>query len=136
MNKRIKKLAAPTEEEVRTAGLEAENARLQARVEEAERQLRDQVTGDLGEYLEVVGLGVAAWKCYVDYVDGRYEFIRVLGQQLYEEEQENETLRVLAERRKEVLVKLLEENVLMPPMIILDVHAAIEEAGICQNPES
>ncbi|KKM83725.1 hypothetical protein LCGC14_1306520, partial [marine sediment metagenome] len=39
MNKRIKKLAAPTEEETRIADLEVENARLQARVEEAERQL-------------------------------------------------------------------------------------------------
>ena len=36
MNKRIKKLAAPTEEETRIADLEAENARLQERVTETE----------------------------------------------------------------------------------------------------
>ncbi len=44
MNKRIRKLAAPTEEEVRITDLEAENARLQARVEEA-KQERDAAKG-------------------------------------------------------------------------------------------
>ncbi len=38
MNKRIKKLAAPTEEETRIADLEVENARLQAEEAEAERK--------------------------------------------------------------------------------------------------
>ncbi len=45
--------------------LRAENARLQERVEEAEQQLRDQVAGDLGDYLEVVGRGVQV----LNYVD-------------------------------------------------------------------
>ena len=43
----------------------SELACLQARVEEAEQQLRDQVAGDLGDYLEVVGRGVQV----LNYVD-------------------------------------------------------------------
>ena len=87
--------------------LRAENARLQEQVKEAD---------------EVVVLTDAALHERVREVD-------LL-------KRERDDYKALAERRKGVLVKLLEEDVPMPPMIILDVHAAIEEAGICQNPES
>ncbi len=63
--------------------LKVDNARLQTALTEAERQLRDQVAGDLGEYLEVVqvyALGhrvlvvgvqrVDGWRAYCDAVPG------------------------------------------------------------------
>ncbi|KKM82303.1 hypothetical protein LCGC14_1321090 [marine sediment metagenome] len=81
--------------------LEAENARLQEQVKEAD---------------EVVVLAVAALHERVREVD-------LL-------KRERDDYKALAERRKGVLVKLLEEDVPMPPMIILDVHAAIDEVGI------
>ncbi len=52
-----------------------------------------QLTADyLGEFLGAVERGVGAWKCYTAYVDGRYALIRVLSEQLFQEETENERL--------------------------------------------
>ncbi len=81
---------------------------LKQRIDDLERQLE--------EADEVVVLAVAALK-------ERVQEVVLL-------KRERDDYKALAERRKEALVKLLEENVPMPPMIILDVHAAIEEVGI------
>ncbi|KKL69819.1 hypothetical protein LCGC14_2111060 [marine sediment metagenome] len=81
----------------------SELACLQARVEEAEQQLRDQVAGDLGDYLEVVGRGVQV----LNYVDmmllPRMEGLAESLQASYEH---TAKLEALAERRKKALVRL------------------------------
>ena len=82
------------------ADLEAENARLQERVEEAERQLLDQVAGNLGEYMEVVQRGCEVWNYMEMMLLPRMEGLAESLQASYEHTAE---LRALAERRKKAL---------------------------------
>ncbi len=91
--------------------LEAENARLQARMEEAEAQLRDQVANDLGEFLEVVQRGVALWN-YVDMMllpklEGLLELIPATHAVLREVETERDAYKALAEECREALEPFL-----------------------------
>ena len=75
-------------------------ARLQARVEEAEQQLRDQVASDLGDYLEVIGRGVQAWN-YMDMM--LLPRMEGLAESLQASYEHTAKLEALAERRKEAL---------------------------------